>query len=88
MVDMTWIKNDGNGTQYTFLEAIHSDCAIVLNRKWLEIEGDFKEGYNCYAVSNAEELKELLDGNIDTSKYGNDIPKPMQKNIPIIVIYV
>jgi hypothetical protein len=31
---------------------------------------DFKEGENCYAVSNAEELKELLDDaeKIDTSK--------------------
>jgi hypothetical protein len=30
----------------------------------------FNEGENCYAVSNAEELKELLDDaeNIDTSK--------------------
>jgi len=83
MVDMTWIKNDGNGTQYTFLEAIHSDCAIVLNRKWLEIEGDFKEGYNCYAVSNAEELKELLDGNIDTSKITGNAKKLLKRHIDV-----
>ena len=75
MVDLTWIKNDGNGTQYTFLEAIHSNCALILNRRWLETKGDFKEGYNCYAVSNAEELKEIIDGDIDTHKITSNAKK-------------
>ena len=74
MVDLSFLPNDGGGTQYTFLDAIYHNCAIILNRQWIEnVEPkyrDFKEGENCYAVSNTEELKELLNNaeNIDTSK--------------------
>ena len=64
MVDLSFLPNDGGGTQYTFLDAIYHNCAIILNRKWIENVDtkyrDFKEGENCYAVSNAEELKVLL----------------------------
>ena len=66
---------EGGRTQYSFLDAIYRNCAIILNRQWIENVDqeyrDFKEGENCYAVSNAEELKELLDDvkkNIGTSK--------------------
>jgi hypothetical protein len=35
MVDLSVMNylRDGGGTQYTFLETIHHNCAIVLNRK-------------------------------------------------------
>lgn len=36
VVDLSVLKHDGGGTQYTFLEAIHNGCAIIINRKWLE----------------------------------------------------
>ena len=67
MVDMTLIKNDGGGTQYTFLEAIHNKTSIILQRKWVEHGTDFKEGFNCLAVDNSQELIELLkkDPNVD-----------------------
>jgi len=73
VIDLSTIDNDGGGTQYSFLEAIYHGVALVINRKWIENVPndccDFKEGYNCYAVSNAEELSQLLsDRNIDTSK--------------------
>ena len=44
---------------------------------------DFKEGENCYAVSNAEELKELLDDaeNIDTSKIVQNARKLLDRHI-------
>ena len=29
MIDMSTIKNDGGGTQYTFLEAIYNDCVLI-----------------------------------------------------------
>jgi glycosyltransferase involved in cell wall biosynthesis len=64
MVDLSELPHDGGGTQYTFLEAIYNNCAIILNRKWIgtvdKKYADFKEGYNCYAVSNEEELIELI----------------------------
>ncbi|MBA3286096.1 MAG: hypothetical protein H0U27_13705 [Nitrosopumilus sp.] len=36
MIDLSEIPHDGGGTQYTFLEAIYNNSAIVLNRKWIE----------------------------------------------------
>jgi hypothetical protein len=88
MVDMSSIAylNDGGGTQYTFLEAIYSDCAIVLNRKWIDgIDKkycDFREGVNCFAVSDGKELAELLDNDkIDTEKIVNNAKKLMYRHI-------
>ena len=87
MVDLSFLPNDGGGTQYTFLDAIYHNCAIILNRQWIETVDpeyrDFKEGENCYAVSNAEELKELLDNaeNIDTSKIVQNARKLLDRHV-------
>ncbi len=86
MVDMSAMPHkDGGGTQYTFLEAIHNNSAIILNRKWIEDVDkkyrDFKEGYNCYAVSNGEELAELLNNDIDTRKIVQHAKKLMERHI-------
>ncbi len=87
MVDLSEIPNDGGGTQYTFLEAIYNDSAIILNRKWIETVDkkyrDFKEGYNCYAVSNEQELIELVNNsdNIDTTKAVDNARKLMHRHI-------
>jgi hypothetical protein len=67
VVDMSLIKGDGGGSQYTFLEAIASGCVLVLHRDWLKPDGEFVEGKNCLAVSNAEELKTLLETERDVS---------------------
>lgn len=61
MVDMSVIKNDGGGTQYTFLEAIHQGCALVINKRWVSgFKTPFEHNVNCYVVENGEELAELL----------------------------
>ncbi len=55
--------------QYTFLEAIYMDCALVLSSKWVEgVKTPFRHGVNCFIVSNADELRELLTRNPDTKK--------------------
>ena len=36
VVDLSILRHDGGGTQYTFLEAIHNNCALILHRKWIE----------------------------------------------------
>ena len=60
-VDMSVIKGDGGGSQYTFLEAIHNDCALVINQKWIsEFKTVFKPGVNCFVVADGEELAALL----------------------------
>jgi hypothetical protein len=68
VVDMSVIKKDGGGTQYTFLEAIANDCALILNRGWIVEGGDFVEGVNCLAVSDGEELVRVLSSDIDVSE--------------------
>jgi hypothetical protein len=57
MVDMSAIKRDGAGTQYTFLEAIHHRCGLILNDAWFEngVEELVPEK-NCLSVSNDVEL--------------------------------
>ena len=59
---MSIIKGDGGGTQYTFLEAIYHDCALILHKEWVE-QGDlFKKGENCYVVGYTSNIgKEIAD---------------------------
>jgi hypothetical protein len=61
VVDMSQIKKDGGGSQYTFLEAIHHGCILVLHRKWVEgFESVFVDRKNCLIVSDEKELAEVL----------------------------
>jgi hypothetical protein len=89
VVDLSIIKNDGGGTQYTFLEAIHNGCTLILHRKWLEgiccDPGycDFKEGYNCFAIENENELAELIKSDPDTMKVNENARKLMYRHYNI-----
>ena len=69
MIDMSIIKGDGGGTQYTFLEAIYHDTVLVLHNEWIEKGELFISGQNCIGVSNAEELSEFLTNDLSTDKY-------------------
>ena len=88
MVDLSSLPMDGGGTQYTFLDAIYHNSALILNRQWIENVGtvyrDFKEDHNCYAVSNAKELSELLNSNIDTTKVVQNARKLLARHTSII----
>lgn len=69
VVDMSVIKKDGGGSQYTFLEAIYMDCALILNKKWVDgLESPFKHNHNCYIVENHEELTSILKSNPNTTE--------------------
>lgn len=87
VIDLSTLPNDGGGTQYTFLEAIHHGAALIINRKWSENVSerfrDFKEGYNCFAVSNAEELAMLISNakNIDTEKIVKNSKHLMSRHV-------
>ena len=39
VIDMSIIKGDGGGTQYTFLEAIYQDSLLILHNEWIN-KGD------------------------------------------------
>ena len=69
VIDMSVIKGDGGGSQYTFLEAIYMDCCLILNKKWVDgLDSPFKHNHNCFIVENHEELTTLLKSNPDTSE--------------------
>ena len=62
VIDMSIIVGDGGGTQYTFLEAIYHDCALILHKDWVNKGDTFKNGYNCFVVGETEDIgKEISD---------------------------
>ena len=62
IVDMSIIKGDGGGTQYTFLEAIYHDCVLILHKEWIEQGELFQNKVNCYAVGYTDTPeKEIAD---------------------------
>ena len=65
MIDMSIIKGDGGGTQYTFLEAIYQDCILILHNDWINKGSLFQSGVNCLGVSNEEELANIINNDID-----------------------
>lgn len=69
MVDLSSIKHDGGGSQYTFLEAIYMGCVLILNSKWIDnVKTPFNNNKNCFVVSDSNELKEVLMKSITDSK--------------------
>ena len=69
MIDMSTIKEDGGGTQYTFLEAIYHDCILILHNEWITKGYLFQSGINCLGVSDEKELAEILTNEISDDKY-------------------
>lgn len=67
MVDMSEIKGDGGGTQYTFLEAWDAGAVPVINQKWVRPKDDMVPGTNCFSVENEHELQHVVRriGNVD-----------------------
>lgn len=86
VVDLSSIKNDGGGTQYTFLEAIYQDCVIILNQKWIEgTNSIFKNGVNCITVSNEFELVDILvnTNNTTLNKILKNSKKILEKHVNV-----
>lgn len=61
VVDMSIIKGDGGGTQYTFLEAIYHNCALILHEDWVNQGTIFRDKYNCYVIKKGYEGKQIAD---------------------------
>lgn len=60
MVDMSLIKNDGGGTQYTTLEAWNMCAVPIIQRGWLQPGGEMQHGVNCWAVEDAHQLAAVV----------------------------
>lgn len=56
MADMSIIKGDGGGTQYTTLEAWDAGAVPIINEGWAYRDDDMKPGVNCRLVRNGDEL--------------------------------
>jgi hypothetical protein len=70
-VDLSVIKGDGGGTQYTFLEALDAGSQLVINKAWLTGDSMLDEmAPYAHPVANAEDLVELLKGPL---LVGNDV---------------
>ena len=73
VVDMSIIKGDGGGTQYTFLEAIYHKCALILHHEWVSKGDIFIKDYNCYVVgengeeSVPQEIYKIINNDIDST---------------------
>ncbi len=63
IVDMSIIKKDGGGTQYTFLEAADAGSALILNEGW-QPRGDLAA--YAHTVSNHQQLASLCSTQLDT----------------------
>jgi glycosyltransferase involved in cell wall biosynthesis len=84
VVDMSVIKNDGGGSQYTFLEAIYARCALVINKKWVDgSKTDFVNGENCFVVADDEELVALLNKDPSTSRVVKGADKLLDPHINV-----
>jgi hypothetical protein len=59
MVDLTDIKRDGGGTQYTFLEAWDAGAVPIIGAWWLRPKDDMIAATNCLAITDATDLAVL-----------------------------
>lgn len=85
LVDMSTIKNDGGGTQYTFLEAEYHGCGLILHQNWCNVAHSvYHNEVNCYAVSNEKELLGALQKKrLVTNLIPNDTENNLWKTITI-----
>jgi hypothetical protein len=60
MVDMSIIKNDGGGTQYTTLEAWDAYAVPIIHADWIRDNDEMVHMENCLVVANADELVETI----------------------------
>lgn len=73
MVDLTDIKGDGGGTQYTFLEAWDAGAIPIIGMWWLRDRDDMQDGTNCVGVANAQELANVAKSLRSSKGYPEDM---------------
>lgn len=84
VIDMSVIKKDGGGSQYTFLEAIHHDCALIINKDWIkDYETPYVHNENCYVVNGPQELADLLTSDINEAQVIKNAKKLLLPHINI-----
>lgn len=61
-IDMSAIKGDGGGTQYSFMEAWDAGSPLIINRKWLIglPPDEMRHGVNCLVAGSGAEIRDHL----------------------------
>lgn len=84
VVDLSAIKNDGGGSQYTFLEAIYQRSVLILNKKWVNgTNSIFKDGVNCLVVEDSKELVAVLNKKHNSKKMAKNAQKLLEPHINV-----
>ena len=85
MIDLSAIKGDGAGSQYTFLEAIYHGNILILSKAWTAgLESEFVNGVNCLMVSNPADIKEVIENtDLNIESILNNASKILTKHIEI-----
>lgn len=82
LVNLTFVPKDGGNLEYTLLQALYHDTAVVLHRSWVEIEhSKWKEGYNCLAIDDEKDLANLVKSNPETTTICKNAKKLLQAHI-------
>lgn len=66
MADMSLIKGDGGGTQYTTLEAWDAGSVPIVHRDWIRKNDVMVPGYNCLTAHDGASLKKAINELRDT----------------------
>lgn len=78
LVDLSTIKKDGGGTQYTFLEAEYHNCGLILHKDWCNVPNSvYRNKENCHTIADEHELLEAINKPILKS---NLIPTEEENN--------
>ena len=83
VADMSIIKGDGGGTQYTFLEAIYNDCVLILHKDWVNQGRLFKDKHNCYVVGDTDKPEQEIANIINNPN--KKLDKKIIKNAKLIL---
>jgi glycosyltransferase involved in cell wall biosynthesis len=79
MVDMSLIKGDGGGTQYSWLEAWDAGAVPIVNAGWIQPKGAMKPNVNCLTVEDGAGLAALLSHAVNAMKGGIAFEGTMSK---------
>lgn len=85
MVDLTDIKGDGGGTQYTFLEAWDAGAVPVIGEWWIRPKDDMIGGVNCIPVSNASILSQQIKRRGDVAYLAEAGATQLKKHSPKVL---
>lgn len=89
MVDMSVIKGDGGGTQYTFLEAWDVGCVPIVHHDWIRPNDDMRPNVNCLVAHDGQSIKEQIEWAKIPEVYYTIISggyRQMEQHIPEVIV--